>query len=134
MLVDKKEAQVFIDWIKLKIKINFCNELRFYFKEREIWWVSLGKNIGDEQNGKHKNFEHPVLILKNFNNKVLWIVPLTSQNKSLKYYHQFEYQDKKYSVVLSQLRLVSYKRLVRKVRTLPEDEFFKIKEKIKNFI
>ena len=33
------------------------------FKERDIFWVSIGQNIGYEQNGKSDIFSRPVLIL-----------------------------------------------------------------------
>ena len=36
------------------------------FKEREVWWCSLGANIGTEQNGKGQNFTRPVLVLRKF--------------------------------------------------------------------
>lgn len=36
-----------------------------YFKERQIWWASIGQNIGVEANGKNKKYERPVIILKN---------------------------------------------------------------------
>ena len=52
----------FIEWTKLKIKIHFRKE-NVYFKEREIWWASLGMNIGYEENGKNETFERPTLVL-----------------------------------------------------------------------
>ena len=39
----------------------------FYFSEREIWWCSVGINVGVEVNGKNSKFERPVLVLKKFN-------------------------------------------------------------------
>lgn len=106
----------------------------FYFHEREIWWASLGANIGFEQDGKHENFERPVLVLKKFNRFVLWIVPLTSTVKDDRHYFTIEYEGKQYSVILSQLRLISSKRLLRKVRMVSEEEFTDIKERIKGFL
>ncbi len=32
------------------------------FQEREIWWCSLGANIGFEQDGGGEHFEQPVLV------------------------------------------------------------------------
>lgn len=60
------EAQKFVDWTKLKIATHFSNK-NVYFREGEIWWVSIGQNIGNEQNGKNTNFERSVLIFKKFN-------------------------------------------------------------------
>ena len=36
-----------------------------YVHEREVWWCALGVNIGVEADGKHENFERPVLVLRN---------------------------------------------------------------------
>lgn len=36
----------FIDWTKLKIRLHLKNEIGIYFYEREVWWASLGVNIG----------------------------------------------------------------------------------------
>ncbi len=56
----------FIAWTKLKIKI-YISERVIYFREGEIWWASLGANIGYEEDGKNENFERPILIFKKFN-------------------------------------------------------------------
>ena len=107
---------------------------KIYFRERQIWWCSFGLNIGFEQDGKNNRFERPALILKKFNPYVLWILPMTSIAKSGKYYYQFEHNNRKYSIILSQLRLISSKRLLRKIRTFPGDEFKRVRELIKNFL
>ena len=124
----------FIKWTKLKIRIHTAISKRIYFKEREIWWASLGVNIGFEEDGKHRLFERPIMVLKKFNHDVLWALPITSKDKIGKYYYGFEYENRKYSVILSQLRLISSKRLLRKVRTLPEKDFENIRNKIKNLL
>jgi hypothetical protein len=51
-----------------------------------------------------------------------------------RYYYKFEYEDKKYAIILSQLRLISSKRLLRKMRTFPEQEFDEVRQKIKALI
>lgn len=124
----------FLDWTKLKIMIHLSGDIEFYFREREIWWASLGINIGHEQDGKNNKFERPVLILKKFNRHVLWILPFTNKTKLGKYYYQTKYQDRDYWIILSQLRLISSKRLTRKIRTLPKNEYFQVKQRIKLFI
>ncbi|QQS60139.1 type II toxin-antitoxin system PemK/MazF family toxin [Candidatus Falkowbacteria bacterium] len=123
------------NWTKLKLKIhNKPDDNTVFFQEREIWWVSLGINIGSEQNGKHGNFERPVLVLKKFNKSTLWIVPLTNQYKDREYYLSLINRDIVYYFNLSQLRLISSKRLLRKISKLSELEFNKVKESIKNLL
>lgn len=131
----KEKAQQFINWTKLKIRIHFHDATHpIFFKEREIWWASLGVNVGYEQNGKNETFERPVLILKKFNLDLMWILPLTTQDKRGKYYYQTEYMGNKFNIILSQLRMLSSKRLRRKIRTLPQNEFKVIRKKVKDFI
>lgn len=124
----------FFDWTKLKIRIHLTPDKKFYFHEREIWWASLGINIGFEQNGKHEIFERPILILKAFNRYLLWALPLTSKVKAGKYYYLIECKNEKSVIILSQLRLISSKRLIRKIRKVPPSEFKEIKEILKSFL
>ena len=120
----------FRKWNNLKEKIeqNFKHKL---FHEKEIWWCSLGVNIGDEQDGKNENFERPVLILKKFNKNILWGIPLTSKNKNGKYYYNFKYKKKNFAVILSQLRLISSKRLLRRMRRIGRKDFYNVKQLIR---
>ena len=71
--------------------------------EREVWWISMGLNIGVEINGKHHNFERPVLVLKKFNLQMLWLLPITSQVKDSRFYEKYVFQDKEYYIALTQL-------------------------------
>lgn len=124
----------FIEWTKLKIRIHISNNSKLYFSEREIWWASLGANIGHEQDGKNEKFERPVLILKVFNRDIFWALPITSKEKTGKYYYKFEYNGNKYSVILSQIRLISSKRLLRKIRVLSDVDFEKVRKLMKDLI
>lgn len=124
----------FVEWTKLKIRLHVKPASGIYFYEREIWWASLGVNIGYEQDGKNERFERPVLILKKFGGELLWALPLTSKEKAGNFYYAFEYENEKYAVILSQLRIISSRRLLRKIRTFPEDDFNKIKERVRSFL
>ncbi|MFA6547440.1 MAG: type II toxin-antitoxin system PemK/MazF family toxin [Candidatus Magasanikbacteria bacterium] len=132
-MLEGEKLQNFVDWTKLKIKLHL-SEVKKFFNERDIWWASLGVNIGFEQDGKHQNFERPILVLKKFNNEVLLILPITSKYKKNKYYYGFEYNGKIFAVILSQVRLISSKRLLRKIRMLSEREFDEIKKLVKDII
>jgi mRNA interferase MazF len=128
--------QRFINWTKLKIRIHISGDINFYFKEREIWYASLGENIGFEENGKNDTFERPVLVFKKFNKNLLWAVPLTSQLKTgtYYYYYYFGFNDKKSSLILPQLRAISSKRLIRKIGILSVKDFEETKERIQSFL
>ncbi|MDP2951101.1 MAG: type II toxin-antitoxin system PemK/MazF family toxin [bacterium] len=126
--------EYFTNWNKLKIKIHISEMAEFYFYEREIWWASLGANIGFEQGGKHENYERPVIIIKKFNKDILWALPLTSKEKEGRYYFKTEHKGEKSFIILSQLRIISSRRLLRKIRTMPENEFLELKKRVKNFL
>ena len=64
---------------------------RVFFKEREIWFCHLGENVGFEQDGRGDEFLRPIVVLKKFNNEVLWVVPLTKTDKKNKYYFPFSF-------------------------------------------
>ena len=121
----------FNKWNKLKQKLHNQNK-RLYFHEREIWFCSLGANIGFEQDGKNQNFERPILIFKKFNNKIFWGIPLSSQIKQGKYYFKFNFKNKDSVAILSQLKLIDGKRLVRKFSTINKDDFFNLTSVLKN--
>lgn len=108
---------------------------RPYFSEREIWFCTMGENIGYEQDGRGENFLRPVLVLKKFNNEVLWAIPLTTNNKMGKYYYNFKLKDKEPSTaILSQIRLIDGKRLQYKIGDMEQGNFEEIKIKIKQLL
>lgn len=106
-----------------------------FIHAREVWWCSLGLNIGFEEDGKNELFERPVLILRKFNNDVVLVIPITSQVKQNKYHICFQHEDKNYSVIISQIRLISTKRLQRYMyRISDESTFRQIREAVKKMI
>lgn len=121
------------DWNKLKKDLS-TKESKIFFHEREIWFCSLGKNIGDEEDGKNELFERPVLIIRKFNNNLFLAIPLTSSKKDNKYYHQYELGGKTYASILSQIRLLDSKRLSRKIGMIQESNFDIIIKKIHNIL
>ncbi len=102
---------------------------RVYFNKGDIWLASLGKNLGDEEDGKNINFERPILIIRKFNNNIFLGIPLTSQEKNGKYYHKLVSFNGS-TVILSQIRLFDAKRLLRKMGKIENNELIEIKEKI----
>lgn len=112
----------FDQWNLLK-KILNSSKRRFFVHPREVWWTSLGLNIGAEIDGKNKNFERPVLILKVYNKDTLLVLPLTQKIKTDRF-HQKIMIGQKYSwVKLSQGRVLSTKRLIRKIGLINKDTY-----------
>ncbi len=119
----------FINWFKKKNYLH-SEKTRPNVSEREIWFCSLGENIGFEQDGRGNDFARPCLILKKFNKEVCWIVPVTRNKKIGKYYLPISTGDIDGSLILSQLKLVDIKRCLYKSATLQENSFNLVKEKI----
>lgn len=126
----------FDNWNGLKKKIDRINcPSESFPQESEVWICILGKNIGQEQNGKGGKFSRPVLILKKFSNHLFWIVPLSSKQKDLIYYHNFtDPFGCAVTAILSQIRLVSIKRMGRKAYIMPREISEQIKEKIRSLV
>ncbi len=101
----------FDTWNKKKNIIEQKSQ-SIHVQEREIWWCSLGINIGQEQDGKGNLYERPVLIFKKFNNNAVLVIPMSSKPKQGQYtYYSSEHCS---TFILSQIRLISTKRLNRK--------------------
>ena len=123
----------FWKWHGQKEKIH--NEKgRVFFHEGEEWWSALGANVGFEEDGKNETFERPVLVYRKFNNEVFWALPITTREKRGKFYFQYEHEGKLFSVILSQIRLLDAKRLLRKVRTLSKGEFRSVDEAFQSLL
>jgi mRNA interferase MazF len=130
----EKKIKMIIEWTKTKIKINLKTSDNVYFYIKEIWWTNIGSNIGFEQDGKGKNFSRPILIIKKFNKNMLWAIPLTSKHKEGNYFYNLYHQNNNYTLILPQLKLISSKRLIRKITKIPQNDFTKIKSEIKKFL
>src|SRR3989344_6262420 len=105
---------------------------RPFFHEREVWFASLGVNIGFEQDGRGDKFLRPVIVTRKFNNEVLWILPLTKNIKKGKYYIQISISDNNElsTVILSQIRLLDSKRLQYKIGDISVDGLKEIKKRL----
>ena len=125
------------NWNEIKIAIEYENII-VGFKERDIFYMNMGKNIGFEQDGKGENFVRPVVIIKGFNKNMFFGIPLSTKMKEGKFYYKFQFQKKDELVeniaLLSQMRLFSTKRLLNKIGVISKEDFIKMKNEFKNLI
>lgn len=123
----------FNDWNKEKQYIHSSHQ-GFHCRPRQIWWCSLGINIGSEIDGKNGQFERPVIIIKFISKEMLLVVPLTT--KGFPDRNHFEIKTKKTTsfAKITQIRTMSSKRLLRQIDTLSEDLFLQLKSWISDFI
>lgn len=108
----------------------------------EVYWLSVGQNLGSETYGKGADFKRPVLVLnkvyiKNYINAFIG-VPLSSKasQKSGCLYHKFtDKQGIKQVALLAQIRLFDTKRVISNANiSVLKADFEKIKIKVKDKI
>ncbi len=122
----------YVGWYKLKSAIEQRQAPEF--SERDVWWCALGANIGHEEDGKHDNFERPVLVLRKFSKDLFVGVPLTTTKRDTAFYYAVTVAGIDSSVILSHQRTLSSKRLLRKVGRVIGSDFQEITIKVSNLI
>jgi mRNA interferase MazF len=116
----------FTQWNTQKIMLNDSIG-KALFHEREVWWCQLGVNVGYEQDGNSDLFSRPVVIIKKFNLDACLVVPLTTKQKTGKYYFSIgKVAEREATAVLSQIRFVDRRRLVVKIQMLQEGTFLSL--------
>ena len=110
-------------WNKQKKRIDASEENKLYH-ERQMWWCSLGANVGSEQDGTGEEHQRPVLILKGMSRNTCYVVPLTTSTSRHKLRVPIGLvEEKQAAALMSQVRLVDTKRLVNKIGFLDQDTF-----------
>jgi hypothetical protein len=120
----------FARWISLKEKIELRTKTKNP-KRNEIWYASIGENIGNEVCGKNHLFERPVYVLERLGNGCI-IIPLSTKSGNPKFRYTFVsvINGKMSSALLDQVRFISNKRFDRKLPiSLTLSEIIELKEK-----
>ncbi len=118
----------FDDWNKIKKEIE-NNDYIPYFDAGEIWWCALGVNIGVEIDGKGEEFLRPVIILEKYNQFGCLTLSLSSARKADRDNIFIGLvQNKSATTNLSQLRSISSKRLIEKIRNIDKEQFLTIQK------
>ena len=116
-------------WNEKKKTLN-KNKRTLLFKAGEIWWCSLGLNIGEEVYGKGQNFRRPAVILKKLSSNSCVVVPTSTQKREGSWYHYLCVQNKDQWALMNQVRFISANRLYVRESTLSRDEFEALKKSI----
>lgn len=126
----------FLDWIEVKAHTD-QEEKSFKSQEvirkGEIRWSIFGVNIGREMDGKGENFARPVLVLHTIGDSLALVAPLTSKNKSIPGYIPFKWLDKTDSLCIHQIRIISTKRLLKRLAKISDGKLKEVKDNIKEF-
>ncbi len=112
-------------WNELKKVIDLRSEK--LFNEREVWWINFGKNIGVEMNGKGEKFIRAGLIVRKYNRNKALVLPITSKDKAGNmFYCEITRNGRKFYVSLTQPRVISSKRFVRKIYKMHNRQFVEV--------
>lgn len=120
----------FNKWNEKKKQIDL-NKGRFYH-EREMWWCSLGINVGNEQDGRGLLFQRPVLIIKGLSVDTCIAVPLTTSYKK----HPMRIPlgkigNKEAFGIISQLRVIDTRRFNNRLDIISKEIFKDIQKTIR---
>jgi len=100
----------FDKWNILKKRLHKKENI-IKFSNGNIYFMSLGQNIGHEVYGKDELFLRPVLVYKKLSKTTFIGIPLTSQKKEGSYYFSFNYKKNKTSTaMLHQMRVLDIRR------------------------
>jgi mRNA-degrading endonuclease toxin of MazEF toxin-antitoxin module len=105
------------------------------YRERQIWWCSLGVNIGSEEDGNGERAERPAVIIRGFSRELCWVVPLSSQQKENPYYLQVGIIDEKAaSAMISQMKPLDTRRLINCLGIMDLETFTRLRKAIKDLL
>ncbi|MCI4405952.1 MAG: type II toxin-antitoxin system PemK/MazF family toxin [Sulfuricurvum sp.] len=124
----------FDEWNEVKKQVDTRSNI-IQFKEREVYWASVGENVGFEQNGKGVDFARPVLVIKKLNKNLFFGVPLSTQSRMGSFFFEFELlPNQKSTALLVQAKVYDAKRLAKKIGMIKEEEFKLLKDNLKNLL
>jgi len=94
----------------------------------------MGLNIGAEIDGKNDNFERPIIVIRAYNTETLLALPITSKEKKDQFHIPISVRIGTVWVKMTQARVISSYRLLRKLDVVSENEFEKVKKALVSYI
>ena len=122
----------FDQWNQLKQQLASRDAKAPYVTEGDIWWFSLGKNVGSEINGKSDQFSRPAVIFKKLAHHLYFVLPTTTQQRTGTWYVPIRHKGKNMTVCLQQARIVDAKRISSKIGTLDDADMERIRNGFRN--
>ena len=113
-------------WNKKKKALDVGTHQPPLVSEGEIWWASIGENVGSEIGGKSDLFSRPVIILKKLAHGFYFIIPTTTQMRNGSWYVSFRQKNQGMTACLHQARAIDHRRLSSKLGTLDDTDFERV--------
>jgi mRNA interferase MazF len=122
-----KNSKDYKRWFVFKKRID-QEESSVVFQPRDVWWCSIGVNVGREQQSQTDDFSRPVIVVRRFTPDIFWGIPLTSKVKDEKFRYRFVFNGLESDALIFHMRSYDRKRLVRKIGVVSEGHFKAIKD------
>jgi mRNA interferase MazF len=133
--MEKEEfIEKYNNWNIKKQEIQFSDIEETYFKEGDIWWCSLGQNIGTESYGKGRDYRRPILVIRKLSEDLCIALPLTSKTKIGTWFVDILLNYESRCVMLYQIRTLNRKRFQRKMGEVSIEDYIKVKEKLESLL
>ncbi|MEK9159763.1 MAG: type II toxin-antitoxin system PemK/MazF family toxin [Patescibacteria group bacterium] len=117
----------FLEWIGLKERLHSIVHEAPHVSEGEIWWVSIGENVGAEINGKNYLFSRPAIIFRKLTHGFYFVIPVTTQLRTGTWYVSFSQQGREMTACLQHARSVDHRRLSTRLGELDEVDYKRVK-------
>lgn len=124
--------EFFRAWCAQKVGLHFAPRAPL-FKQGEVWWCSVGMNVGDEIYGKGSKFRRPVLVFKKLTRTTFFGLPITMREKSGTWYVEICVLEERRWVLLNQARTFDCRRLQRRISVLSEEDFSGVSKRFLEF-
>lgn len=118
----------FDEWNQKKKHLQAKDHRPPLVSERDIWWVSVGENIGSEVNGKSKLFSRPAIVFKKLAHGFYFIIPTSTKAHVGSWYVPIRQNGINMVACLHQVRVIDYRRLSSKLGELDDEDSQRVSE------
>ena len=123
----------FKEWMGIKERLH--NRARIpHVSVGDIWWCSIGENVGVEIDGKSSLYSRPVIVFAKFGRYGFWGIPTTTAEHSGSWYVRINFQGRFEYVALAQARFFSVSRLYRRMGTIDECDMQKLRDGFRSLL
>jgi len=122
----------FIDWFKLKPKLDVLNHMPPLVSERDIWWCHFGENIGTEVSGKGNKYNRPAIIYRKLSKYTFLVIPTSTQIKVGTWFIFFNHNSINMVACLHQIRVIDYRRIEKSMGKISPIDFKNVQQGFKN--
>ena len=124
----------FDKWNSLKKNLDKKEEI-IQFYQGNVYFMSIGRNVGYESLGKNELFLRPILVYKKLSKTTFLGIPLTSKIKEGSYYFSFSYKkDVISTAMLNQMRVFDIRRSEYLSGKINKNTYENLELKIKDFM